>query len=147
MLSYHVVTVFRIKTDELISIWSINSILRSIWRPNTPKIDPFFLIHFLWEIDTMSLERSEVEGIAQLARLKIEAADIDSYATGLNNILNLVDQMQAVDTTGVEPLANPLDAVQRLRVDEVTEANQRELFQTLAPQAEAGLYLVPKVIE
>mgnify|MGYP000691773706 CR=1 FL=1 len=95
----------------------------------------------------MSLERSEVEGIAQLARLKIEAADIDSYATGLNNILNLVDQMQAVDTTGVEPLANPLDAVQRLRVDEVTEANQRELFQTLAPQAEAGLYLVPKVIE
>lgn len=95
----------------------------------------------------MSLERSEVEGIAQLARLKIEAADIDSYATGLNNILNLVDQMQAVDTSGVEPLANPLDAVQRLRVDEVTEANQRELFQTLAPQAEAGLYLVPKVIE
>lgn len=95
----------------------------------------------------MSLERSEVEGIAQLARLKIEAADIDSYATGINNILNLVDQMQTVDTNGVEPLANPLDAVQRLRVDEVTEANQRELFQTLAPQAEAGLYLVPKVIE
>ena len=95
----------------------------------------------------MSLERSEVEGIAQLARLKIEAADIDSYATGINNILNLVDQMQTVDTNGVEPLANPLDAVLRLRVDEVTEANQREVFQTLAPQAEAGLYLVPKVIE
>ncbi len=95
----------------------------------------------------MSLERSEVEGIAQLARLKIDASDIDSYATGLNNILNLVDQMQAVDTTGVEPLANPLDAVQRLRIDEVTEPNQRELFQTLAPLAEAGLYLVPKVIE
>ena len=95
----------------------------------------------------MSLERSEVEGIAQLARLKIDASDIDSYATGLNNILNLVDQMQAVDTRGVEPLANPLDAVQRLRLDEVTELNQRELFQTLAPLAEAGFYLVPKVIE
>lgn len=95
----------------------------------------------------MSLERSEVEGIAQLARLKIDASDIDSYATGLNNILNLVDQMQAVDTAGVEPLANPLDAVQRLRLDEVTELNQRELFQTLAPLAEAGFYLVPKVIE
>lgn len=95
----------------------------------------------------MSLERSEVENIAQLARLKIEQDDVESYAKSLNNILNLVDQMQAIDTEGVEPLANPLDATQRLRVDEVTEPNQREHFQQLAPLKEAGLYLVPKVIE
>lgn len=95
----------------------------------------------------MSLERSEVENIAQLARLKIQQEDVESYANSLNSILNLVDQMQAVDTQGVEPLANPLDATQRLRIDEVTEPNQREHFQKLAPLAEAGLYLVPKVIE
>jgi len=95
----------------------------------------------------MSLERSEVESIAQLARLKIESADTESYAKSLNNILELVDQMQAVDTEGVEPLANPLDATQRLRADKVSEEDQREHFQKSAPLAEAGLYLVPKVIE
>ena len=95
----------------------------------------------------MSLERSEVENIAQLARLKVESDQVSKYADSLNNILNLVDQMQAVDTEGVEPLANPLDATQRLRADEVSEPNQREHFQKIAPLAEAGLYLVPKVIE
>lgn len=95
----------------------------------------------------MSLDRSEVENIAQLARLKIEEQDLPSYTESLSNILNLVDQLQAVDTEGVEPLANPLDATQRLRADEVSEENQREHFQKIAPQAEAGLYLVPKVIE
>ena len=95
----------------------------------------------------MSLERSDVINIAQLARLKIEDQDIDGYTKTLSNILELVDQMQAVDTSNVEPLANPLDATQRLRADEITEANHRDDYQKIAPLTEAGLYLVPKVIE
>jgi len=95
----------------------------------------------------MSLDRSQVEQIAHLARLQIDGADIDSYSDSLNSILNLVDQMQAVNTDGVEPLAHPLDAVQRLRADEVTETNQREALQAVAPATEEGLFLVPKVIE
>ncbi len=95
----------------------------------------------------MSLDRSDVEQIAHLARLQIDAADIDSYSDSLNSILNLVDQMQATNTEGVEPLAHPLDAVQRLRADDVTETNQREALQAVAPATEDGLFLVPKVIE
>ncbi len=95
----------------------------------------------------MSLDRSDVEQIAHLARLQIDAADIDSYSDSLNSILSLVDQMQAINTEGVEPLAHPLDAVQRLRADEVTETNQREALQAVAPATEEGLFLVPKVIE
>ena len=95
----------------------------------------------------MSLERSEVENIAQLARLKVDEKQTESVTEALNNILNLVDEMQAVDTQGIEPLANPLDATQRLRADQVTEPDQREHFQKLAPSTEAGLYLVPRVIE
>lgn len=95
----------------------------------------------------MSLDRSDVEQIAHLARLQIDAADIDSYSDSLNSILSLVDQMQAINTEGVEPLAHPLDAVQRLRADEVTEINQREALQAVAPATEEGLFLVPKVIE
>ncbi len=99
----------------------------------------------------MSLNKSDVEKIAQLARLQIEETDIPLYANNLSNILQLVEQMSAVDTTGVEIMAHPLDALldkgQRLRPDEVTEIDQRKLFQSIAPQVEAGLYLVPKVIE
>ncbi|GAB0152827.1 MULTISPECIES: Asp-tRNA(Asn)/Glu-tRNA(Gln) amidotransferase subunit GatC [Marinobacterium] len=95
----------------------------------------------------MSLDRSDVEQIAHLARLQIDAADIDGYSQSLNSILGLVDQMQATCTEGVEPLAHPLDAVQRLRRDEVTEPNQREALQAIAPATEAGLFLVPRVIE
>lgn len=95
----------------------------------------------------MSLDRSQVEQIAHLARLQIDSADIDSYSDSLNSILNLVDQMQAVNTEGVEPLAHPMDAVQRLRADEVTEPDQREALQAVAPATEDGLFLVPKVIE
>ena len=95
----------------------------------------------------MSLSRTDVEKIAHLARLGIEESDVDGYATDLSNILGLVDQMNAVDTTGIQPLAHPLDAVQRLRTDEVCEDDQREHFQEIAPQVEDGLYLVPKVIE
>ncbi len=95
----------------------------------------------------MSLDRSDVESIAQLARLKIDDAEVPAYTQTLSNILDLVDKMQAVDTTDVEPLANPLDATQRLRADVVSEENQREQLQKVAPKAEQGLFLVPKVIE
>lgn len=95
----------------------------------------------------MALNKSDVEKIAHLARLEINEADIPLYANNLTNILSFVEQMSAVDTTGVEPMAHPLAASQRLRPDIVTETNQRELFQSIAPQVEAGLYLVPKVIE
>jgi len=95
----------------------------------------------------MSLTKQDVENIAHLARLAIDDADIPNYANNLSNILELVEQMDEIDTTNVEPMAHPLDAVQRLRSDEVTEQNQREHYQQVAPLTEAGLYLVPKVIE
>lgn len=95
----------------------------------------------------MALERSDVEKIAHLARLGLEEAEIQRTTETLNDILGLVDQMQAVDTDGVEPLAHPLEATQRLRADVVTEENHREAYQAIAPAVEAGLYLVPKVIE
>lgn len=95
----------------------------------------------------MSLDRSQVETVAHLARLKVEESEMEAYVSSLNSILDLVDQLQAVDTTNVEPLANPLDAAQRLRADVVSENNQREKLQANAPKAEKGLFLVPKVID
>ncbi|WP_028240261.1 Asp-tRNA(Asn)/Glu-tRNA(Gln) amidotransferase subunit GatC [Stutzerimonas azotifigens] len=95
----------------------------------------------------MALERSEVEKIAHLARLGLDEADLPRTTETLNNILGLIDRMQAVDTTGVEPLAHPLETTQRLRADQVTERNQRDQYQAVAPAVEDGLYLVPKVIE
>jgi aspartyl-tRNA(Asn)/glutamyl-tRNA(Gln) amidotransferase subunit C len=95
----------------------------------------------------MSLDKTQVEKIAHLARLQIDPADIPEYATNLSNILDLVAQMDAVDTEGVTPMAHPTEAVQRLRDDQVTETDQRDHFQAIAPQVENGLYLVPKVIE
>ncbi len=95
----------------------------------------------------MSLERSDVEKIAHLARLGIAEKDIPEYTRNLSNILGLVAQMDAVDTDAVEPMAHPLAMAQRLRLDEVTETDQRQHFQQNAPQIENGLFLVPKVIE
>ncbi len=95
----------------------------------------------------MSLDKTQVEKIAHLARLQIDPADVPEYATNLSNILDLVEQMDVVDTEGVNPMAHPTDAVQRLREDVVTETDQRDRFQSIAPQVENGLYLVPKVIE
>ncbi len=95
----------------------------------------------------MALERSDVEKIAHLARLGLTEAEVPQTTDTLNNILGLIDAMQAVDTTGIEPLAHPLEATQRLRADAVTETNQREAYQAIAPAVESGLYLVPKVIE
>ena len=95
----------------------------------------------------MSLDAAEIKKIAHLARLGINAEDIPEYSRNLSDILAFVEQLNAVDTTGVEPLAHPLEATQRLRADEVTETDTRDSFQQVAPETEAGLYLVPQVIE
>jgi aspartyl-tRNA(Asn)/glutamyl-tRNA(Gln) amidotransferase subunit C len=93
------------------------------------------------------LSAEEVKKIAHLARLGIEEQNVDAYASDLNGILTLMTQMAELDTTHVKPMAHPMDQVQRLRVDEVTEVNQRDYFQINAPKTEDGLYLVPKVID
>ncbi len=95
----------------------------------------------------MALEQTDVEKIAQLAALKLNDSDLAETTTTLNNILKLIDRMQAANTDGVEPLAHPLEATQRLRPDMVTEENHRDDYQTIAPAVSDGLYLVPKVIE
>ena len=95
----------------------------------------------------MALDRDDVQNIAHLARLAIGEEDIPEYARNLSNIIDFVEQMGTVDTADVAPMAHPLDMVQRLREDQVSETDQREHFQKIAPSVEAGLYLVPKVIE
>ncbi len=95
----------------------------------------------------MSLKKEDVEAIARLARLEINPKHIDETATQLSSILEFVDQMNAVDTTNIKPIAHPLDLIARMREDEVTEFNQRDHFQSIAPNVQDGLYLVPKVIE
>lgn len=95
----------------------------------------------------MSIEQDEIETIAELARIRIAAEEVEPVTDRITAILAMVDQLQDVDTSGIEPMANPLDAVARLRVDEVTEVNQREAFQAIAPSVEDGLYLVPRVVE
>lgn len=95
----------------------------------------------------MSLTASDVKKISHLARLAIDEADIEPYANSLSSILGLVEQMDAAEVDDIEPMANPQDATQRFRADVVTESNQREKFQAIAPNTEAGLYLVPKVLE
>ncbi|MDD5320924.1 MAG: Asp-tRNA(Asn)/Glu-tRNA(Gln) amidotransferase subunit GatC [Methylococcales bacterium] len=95
----------------------------------------------------MSLTTDEVKKIAHLARLGIDKQDIESYAKDLSGILDLMARMGELNTDGIEPMAHPMDQVQRLRADVVTEQDNREKFQAIAPQVEAGLYLVPKVIE
>ncbi len=95
----------------------------------------------------MSLDREEVLKIAHLARLGVDDAEVKRYADELSNILALVDRMNAIDTAGVAPMAHPLDGVQRLRPDTVSESDRRDEFQKIAPAVRDGLYLVPKVIE
>lgn len=95
----------------------------------------------------MAIEQDEIEKIAELARIRISDQEIGQVTQRITEILQMVDQLQAVDTGGVEPMANPLDATQRLRPDEVTQGNRRDNFQAIAPAIENGLYLVPKVIE
>jgi aspartyl-tRNA(Asn)/glutamyl-tRNA(Gln) amidotransferase subunit C len=95
----------------------------------------------------MSLDKAQVAKIAHLARLRLDADEAERYSAELTRILGLIEQMNAVDTDGVEPMAHPSEAGLRLRPDEVTESDQREKFQAIAPAVEAGLYLVPKVID
>lgn len=108
---------------------------------------PFLTAVTVRSLENMSLERSDVERIAHLARLDVAESDIPEYARNLSNILGLVAEMEALDTHGVKPMAHPFDAVQRLRADVVTESDQRDRFQQVAPKVADGLYLVPKVIE
>ena len=95
----------------------------------------------------MSLDRSDVEKIAHLARLALDEGKIEAYALDLSNILHLVEQLESADTDDVPPMAHPLHLAQRLRDDEIREEDQREAYQAVAPKVEAGLYLVPRVIE
>ena len=95
----------------------------------------------------MTLTADDVNKSAYLARLGIDAQDTDSYAKDLSGMLELVAQMSTINTDNVAPMAHPLDQAQRLRPDQVSETSQREAFQAIAPQVEAGLFLVPKVIE
>ena len=95
----------------------------------------------------MTLKTEDVRNIARLARLQIDDEAMDQYVTDLSNVLKLVEQMNELDTSGVTPMAHPLDATQRLRKDVVTESDLRDRFQRIAPDVESGLYRVPKVIE
>jgi aspartyl-tRNA(Asn)/glutamyl-tRNA(Gln) amidotransferase subunit C len=95
----------------------------------------------------MSLTLEQVQRIAHLARIEISESEARTTQSHLNGIFLLIEQMQAVDTRGVEPMAHAQDVAQRLRDDTVTEADRRAAFQAVAPETEAGLYLVPKVIE
>lgn len=95
-----------------------------------------------------AITMDEVKQVAHLARLHIEDDEACSvYASSLSNILVLADQLEAVDTKGIVPMANPHDATQRLRDDVVTEDNHRDEYQKVAPDVEDGLYLVPQVID
>jgi aspartyl-tRNA(Asn)/glutamyl-tRNA(Gln) amidotransferase subunit C len=102
---------------------------------------------YLNKVFTMSLSTQDVEKVARLARLAMTPAEIEAARSQLSGIFGLIAEMQAVDTTGVAPMSHSQDLAQRLREDKVTETNQREAFQAIAPQVEGGLYLVPQVIE
>jgi aspartyl-tRNA(Asn)/glutamyl-tRNA(Gln) amidotransferase subunit C len=102
---------------------------------------------YLNKVFAMSLTNADVRKVARLARLAMSETEIESARTQLTGIFDLIAEMQAVDTTGIAPMSHAQDLSQRLREDVVTEADQRELFQSIAPQVEAGLYLVPQVIE
>lgn len=95
----------------------------------------------------MSLTLEQVRRVAHLARIDISESEAESTLGHLNGIFSLIEAMQAVDTRGIEPMAHARDVAQRLREDRVTEADRRAAYQAVAPETEAGLYLVPKVIE
>ena len=95
----------------------------------------------------MTISEQDIERVAELARIRLDPATVHEVTRRIGNILDMIGQMDRIDTATVSPMAHPLDTVQRLREDTVTEPDQRECFQSIAPQAEAGLYLVPRVIE
>lgn len=89
----------------------------------------------------------DIQHLARLARLSLSDAEVSAAEADLNRIINMIDSMQAIDTKDVAPMANPLDANQRLRTDQVTEKVDRDLFQQNAPDSADGYYLVPRVVE
>lgn len=95
----------------------------------------------------MALNLDDIKRIAHLARIEVSDNEAQETLNKLSGILGLIEQMQAVDTTGIAPMSHSQDVTQRLREDVVTQTNQRELFQSIAPATQDGLYLVPKVIE
>ncbi len=95
----------------------------------------------------MSLDHDQIRRIAHLARIELAPAEVEETRLRLNGIFALIEEMQAVDTLGVEPMAHAQDLAQRLRDDRVTETDHHAEFQKIAPEVDAGLYLVPKVIE
>jgi aspartyl-tRNA(Asn)/glutamyl-tRNA(Gln) amidotransferase subunit C len=95
----------------------------------------------------MSLDSDEIRRIAQLARLAVDDREAEGFAAALSDIFDFVETLNAAEIAGIEPMAHPLDAEQRLRPDAVTEGDQRDLFQGIAPAVAGGLYLVPRVIE
>ena len=95
----------------------------------------------------MSIDKTTIENIAKLARIRVTDDQIPALTESLTDILTMIDKLQSADTEGVAPMANPMDATQRLRADQINETDQREAFQAIAPATENGLYLVPKVIE
>lgn len=95
----------------------------------------------------MALNLEDIKRIAHLARIEISDTEAQETLNKLSGILGLIEQMQAVDTTGIAPMSHSQDVTQRLREDVVTQTNQRALFQSIAPATQDGLYLVPKVIE
>lgn len=109
-----------------------------------PYAAPFLTLN---SVAFMALTRDDVQRIASLARIAIEPAEADAVLEQLDRIFGMIEEMRAVDVSQVEPMSHAQDVVLRLREDAVTETDQRELFQSIAPRVEAGLYLVPKVIE
>jgi aspartyl-tRNA(Asn)/glutamyl-tRNA(Gln) amidotransferase subunit C len=95
----------------------------------------------------MALSLNDISRIAQLARVEVTQAEAEQVLSQLQAIFSLIEELQSADTRGIEPMSHGQDVTLRLREDQVTERDQHELFQSIAPQVEAGLYLVPKVIE
>jgi aspartyl-tRNA(Asn)/glutamyl-tRNA(Gln) amidotransferase subunit C len=95
----------------------------------------------------MALTLDDVKRVAHLARIALDESEAPAVLAQLNGVFALIAEMQAVDTRGVEPMSHAVDVTQALRADAVSESDQRELFQSVAPHVEGGLYLVPKVIE
>jgi aspartyl-tRNA(Asn)/glutamyl-tRNA(Gln) amidotransferase subunit C len=95
----------------------------------------------------VALSREDIEYIAHLARLEVGEADVPAYADKLGRIIEFIDELGQADTADLVPMAHPLDMSQRLRVDEVTESDERDRFQANAPETANGLYVVPRVVE
>ena len=95
----------------------------------------------------MTLSDHDIRRIAHLARIAVSREEVQQMSVKLTGIFGLIEEMQALDTSGVEPMSHAQDVMLRLREDQVTETNQREALQAMAPQTENGLFLVPKVIE